>query len=63
MKPNPCILCRKQPTVDTWADKGYAAYCYHDLDTHSIQCHGKTRQAAIRRWNRLNVIQDKTHVR
>jgi hypothetical protein len=54
MKLNPCILCGKQPTVDTWADKGYAAYCYKDVDTHALNCYGKTKEAAVARWNRLN---------
>jgi len=57
MKPNPCILCGKQPIVDLWGDRGYSAYCYKHVDTHALNCYGKTREAAIARWNRLNPAQ------
>ncbi len=57
MTPNPCVLCGRRPVVTPWAPvKGFAAYCFQDLRTHSLQCHGATIEDAIRRWNRLNPV-------
>ena len=57
-KPNPCVLCGKQPYgPDSWAGKRRrAVYCYNDLDTHTTETEGRTDAEAVERWNRLNPL-------
>lgn len=65
IEPNPCIFCRRKPSVGPWVDEdgdnkhGFSVFCFKGLSTHALQVFGRTRAAAIRRWNRLNPVEER----
>jgi len=61
LNPNPCRLCGAEPIVGPWGAPGdglpqFSAYCWHELETHAVQCSGKSEKQAVAVWNRLNPL-------
>ena len=54
MKPNPCPICGRKPSVFHSRNRSRVHVdCYEDVPTHALTVRASTEDAAIERWNRL----------